>query len=269
MTQLPELKNPELVAAMHAVAEEDTTENRQRLYEALLESMLILPAPESPELEAESAELQPLGDSEEVPLLTFEDDTGATLMIAFTDEDAALAWEPEGLPYVALRGFHLLMIADQNDVAKLVLNPTSPDSQRFDRDQIVSLARGDAPVPEVAPEDARSQGVTVLISAPEEEPTEAWREALADVLTNYPSVESAYFFQLHIAPQGARHVLGLVLYEGMSPDAQERLMRLMVSEFEELMAEDRGFDLVVLDEPDFLRTVQDTVGAAYAQPQGA
>ena len=51
----------------------------------------------------------------------------------------------------------------------------------------------------------------------------------------------------------------------MSTDAEERLMQSMVSEFEELLPEDQSFDLVVLDEPDFLQTVQDTVSPAYAQ----
>jgi hypothetical protein len=265
VTELPELENPELVAAMHAVALEDTGENRQQLYEALLESMLILPAPEPPDAEASETELEPLAEGEDVPLLIFEDDAGDTLLIAFTDEDAALSWEPEGLPYVALRGFHLLMIAAQNDIAKLVLNPTSPDSQRFDREEILALAEGESALPGAAQAQStpKSQGMTVLISAPEEEPSKAWREALADLLTNYPSVETAYFFQLHMPPQGARHVLGLVLYEGMNPDAQERLMRSMVSELEELLPQDQGFDLVILDEPDFLRTVRDTVPAVY------
>jgi hypothetical protein len=254
------ITNPELDRALKAVEAESTEAQRAAVYAALLDSMLILPAPEG--LDGDEP-LAPITEDDDLHMVTFENDAGETVLIAFTHEDAALAWEPEGMPYLGLRGLDAVLIAAQNKIAELVLNPAGPHPFRLQQTEILALAQGDAPHPAAPPATAAQPGMTVLISAPEEEPPASWREAVTAVLENYPSIERAYFFQLHIPPQGERHVIGLVLYEGMSEMAQERMVRTMLEEFESLLAADQSLDFVVLDEEDFLRTVQDTVPPLY------
>lgn len=262
-----DLSNPELTEAVKAVAERDTPERRQVLYQALLDSTLILPTPEEPEESGtEPAASDITEEDEALTFVTFEDDAGETVLIVFTEEDAALAWEPEGLPYIALKGRDLLMIAAENEVAALVLNPGSPETAHLDQDEIVALSQGETPAPHREEAQVMPGGMTVLIGPPAEEPPENWQEAIREVLDRYPSIESAYFFQLHLPPEGIRHVIGLELYQGMSREAQDRLMETMVREFEELLPEGQTLDFIVLDEQDFRKTVKDTVEPIYTRP---
>lgn len=83
------------------------------------------------------------------------------------------------------------------------------------------------------------------------------------MLAGYPSVNSAYFFQLHGVSEGPRPVIGVALYEGMSFDAQERLMDALLAEIEAMLPEGWTLDFVVLDDPGFLKTVADTVSPLY------
>lgn len=264
--EIPALENPELSAAMTALEEDETEEHRQQLYEALIESTLILPAPEQVPFSDADAGPEPIAEDEAISLVTFENDEGATLLIAFTDEDAALAWEPAGLPFIGLRGFHLISLADQNEIDGVVLNPASTNAYHLNRDEIVALAQGNvALASQAAQRPTAPAGMTVLISAPEETPPESWQEALQELLASYPSIETAYLFQLHIPPEGARNVIGVVLYEGMDDDAQERMMRTMMSEVEEQLPIGQSLEFIVLDDPNFLQTVQDTVAPIYEQ----
>jgi hypothetical protein len=258
------ITNPNLDQALKDLAEattaEEHAEGRTALYTALMQSMLILPAPEA--LTGDGP-LAPITEEDELQMVTFETDAGETLLIAFTNEDAALAWEPEGMPYLGLRGLDAVLIAAQNQITALALNPAGPHPYRLQQAEIQALAQGGAPQPPTPTTESLKAGTTVLISAPGETPPASWRAAVVEVLTHYPSIERAYFFQLHIPPEGERHVIGLVLYAGMSPAAQERMVKTMLDEFGSLMTADQSLDFVVLDDPSFLQTVQDTVPPIY------
>jgi hypothetical protein len=255
------ITNPQLTDALKNFARDAKPENRTALYQALLQSTLILPAPEDEAPAADEA-LETLED-EPLRFLTYENDAGGIVMIAFTDEDAALTWEPEGLTYLGLQATDLLFIAMENEVAEIVLNPASMESYRLDRGELIALGRGELPLQQSETPPTSTQGLTVLVGAPEEAPPPAWRRALADILKHYLSVEAAYLFELHIPPEGERNVIGLVLYSGMSDDARERIMDALISELEEHLPQEQTLELVVLDEPSFLQTVQDTVPAIY------
>ena len=99
------------------------------------------------------------------------------------------------------------------------------------------------------------QGVTVLISPPEEDPPSDWQNAIREILAGYPSVEAAYFFELHAPATGSQPVIGLALYRGMTSEAQDRLIEQMLGEFAESLPEDLTLEFVILDEKDFLQSV--------------
>jgi len=247
---------------MQAIAAEPTPEEHTALYESLWTSTLILPTPESRPMDDKDLE-QFLGEDEALTFMTFEDDAGGIVMIAFTDEDAALAWEPEGLPYIGLRGLDLLLIAAENEVAEIVLNPGSANAYRLSQGDILALAQQRMPDQSTEHSRAGAESAMVLIGPPEEMPPEPWQEAFTAILSNCPSIASAYLFQLHIAPQGPRHVIGLALATGMAADAQDRVLTALLSEVEEQLPQGLVLDIVLLDDPDFLQTVQDTVSALY------
>ncbi len=202
--------------------------------------------------------------------MVFGNDAGEPVLIAFSDEDTALAWGPDRTAFIALRGLDLLLIAVQNGIAELVLNPGSPTSRRIPRYEFEAVALGRSvtgyPHPEEVVGGTRPSaraGTTVLVAPPDEIPPEEWLTTMRAVLTSYPSVESAYFFQLRGMPDGPRHIIGVALYEGMTVDAQERLMDAMLAEIESLLPEGWTLDFVILDDPGFLKTVQDTIAPLY------
>jgi hypothetical protein len=256
------IANPELSAAMQAITADPTPEKHTTLYQSLWKSTLILPTPENRPMDNEDLE-QFLGEDEALTFMTFENDAGGIVMIAFTDEDAALAWEPEGLPYIGLRGLDLLLIAAENEVAEIILNPGSPHAYRLSQGDILELAQRGIPSRSAEHGKAGAEGAMILIGPPEEMPPEAWQEAFTAILSNYPSIASAYLFQLHIAPQGPRHVIGLALAAGMAADAQDRVLTALLSELEEQLPQGLELEVVLLDDPDFLQTVRDTVSALY------
>jgi hypothetical protein len=251
-----EFANQELIALLQELAEQETHEKRGAFHQKLLGSQLLLPAPDDDG--ADDDELH-----EDIPLLTFENDAGASVLVAFTDEDAALAWAPDDTEFVVLRGLDLLLIALQNRIDELVLNPGSVHTRRIRRETIEAIAlQGDLDQP--GSEWQRpSEGTTVLIAPPDETPPDGWWRTMKETLGHYLSIESAFFFQLRMAPQGPRHVIGVALYEGMTLDAQERLMGDLLEELEGMLPQGWTLDLVVLDERDFLTTVRDTVPPFY------
>ena len=258
-----EFANQELIALLKALAEEETPEQQSAFHQALQRSQLLLPAP-TPLTITDAADPDEVELEEDIPLLTFENDAGASVLVAFTDEDAALTWASDDAEFVALRGLDLLLIALQNDIDELVLNPGSVHTHRIYRETFEAIARQEAFTAGAGAQHP-SRGTTVLIAPPHETPPDGWLRTMKETLRHYPSIESAYFFQLQMAPQGPRHVIGVALYDGMTADAQERLIADLLEELEGILPQGWTLDLVVLEERDFLTTVRDTVAPFYDQ----
>lgn len=258
--EILEFSNDELLAALQSLARHPTPEARRAFYNALNSSNLILPAPSetgnSPGSGAQEA-------SDDIPLLTFVNDADEAVLIAFTDEEAVLAWDSDSPTLVALRGLDLVLIAEQNDIDIIAINPGSPASYRMVRDEFAAAASGE---PAALQSDAwrLPSGTTVYIGPPDIQPPESWFRTVRSVLQSYPSIVSAYFFLMRLAPEGARHVIGLALHEGMTSSAQSALVDAVSMEFESLLPDGWTLDFVVLDDADFLASVQDTVPPMFS-----
>jgi hypothetical protein len=151
----------------------------------------------------------------------------------------------------------LVLIAEHNAIDAIVLNPGSIDSYRLHRSEFPAASGNVPPLRE----DARPTpaGTTIFVAPPEVQPPGSWVRAVRSVLKSYPSIAAAYFFLMRIGPEGARHVIGLALHEGMTPDAQSSLVDAVLAEFEGILPEGWTLDFVVLDDPGFLATVAETV----------
>lgn len=260
---LTEIHNPELVAAMGALSDaESDPEARRVFYEALKMSILIVPT-----LEPEEEEVPGAATPDQSQIMAFETDAGQSVLIVFTDEDAVLNWQPEVPPTIGMHARDVLSLAADNPISALVLNPAGPATTRISRAEFVAIVKGGAPNP-VAEAETMPEGITVLIAPPPEDPPDDWMEAFSEILMNYPSIDAAYFFQLQMPGKEGRLVIGLDLYQGMPAGAQDRLLRTMLDEFEETMPEGGELDFVILDDPDFLQTVRDTVNPIYEADLG-
>lgn len=235
--------NPELVSALYGVVRQDIPETRAALYAALLESTLILPTAES--FVATGASLR---------LLAGEDQTGATVLFAFTDEDAVLKWAAEGADYVALRAPALFALAAQQQVAAVVINPAGPVGGRVPRHEFAPLAQGQLPGDGVEP--------TVLLSAPPPPPA-PWRAALCALLAQQPAIAEAYMFQLHRGQAVSPVVVGVTFAPDAGAEAQDAVMRAVTAGCAMSPALAPPPEFFVLAADDFLQTVRDTVAPFY------
>ena len=251
--QILDFANDDLLHALQQVGRDPSAETRRAFYDALTAGTLILLAPR--DLPADE---DPGDAPEDIPLLTFMDDAGDAVLIGFTDEDAVLAWDPDDPALVALRGLDVVLIAAQNDIDAIVLNPGSPASYRMHRDEFAAAASGEPMTPQADARDT-AEGTTVYIAPPEVQPPEGWLRAVRRVLQNYPSILSAFFFYLRLASGGANHVIGLEPFAGMSQKAQDALVEAVLADFQDLLPEGWTLDFVVLDDPEFLTGVRETV----------
>ena len=262
---LAEITNPDLVDGMKALAStESDPQARTAFYRALQDSILIVPTIEPEEDELSDAEA---ADPDQSQIMAFENDAGASVLIAFTDEDAVLNWQPEPPPTIGMHAPDLLALGVNNPVSVLVINPAGPARTRVGRAELVAMAQGETPTP-IADAEAIPEGTTVMIAPPPEDPPDDWIEAFSEILANYPSIDAAYFFQLQMPARKGRLVIGLELYQGMPASAQDRLLQTMLNEFEEKMPEGGELEFVILDDPEFLQTVRDTVNPIYEAQVG-
>lgn len=262
LTYPPAIENAQLVAAMAAVVKHDVPLTRRALYEALLESTLILPTVEETELTS----AQPGEDDDfglDLRLLTYEGEDGSPLLIAFTDENAVLAWNPEGISYVALSGPDLFTLADYNEISEIILNPAGPVGGRILRQEVESLARGELPVsrqPDLEVIPARS---SVLIGKPTRELPEAHLDEMRRVLAHDSRIVAAYLFELHTEAQTPRLVVGVVLDRDLDDGTQDDILETLAMTLGADALQVHGLDLVLLSSEEFVRIVRDTVLPLY------
>ena len=117
--KLPEAppQNETLAQALADVSNSDDPQTRHRLFAAVAESTLLVPvAADAP------------GGRRVIP--TLQDEQGALLLPAFTDEAALLRWAPSGSRWAAIPAPELFSIASSGGFEGLAINPAGPHSAR-------------------------------------------------------------------------------------------------------------------------------------------
>ena len=116
-------ENAALVKTLHAVALADSPENREKMYETLLKSTLLIPTPEIP---AAFASNENQGNVY-VQLHFITDKQGRKLTPAFTDIEALRNWDPN-TPVLAsqARGFFEIISKYYPDIKGILINPFDP-----------------------------------------------------------------------------------------------------------------------------------------------
>ncbi len=258
------LTSPQLKEAMQARIDEDTEENRRAFYAALLTSALILPVARESVADLPPGE-QRLAQDTPVDLATFRSEDGEPVLIAFTDEAAVLAWKPEGLAYVAMHGADLFPLLTRQPITEMILNPGGPVRARLTRAEITALAQSRL---EDAPGVSRrklSAGARVMISAPDQPLPPGWQAEVREALKDPPAIIAAYLFQLQMGEGAPQLTLGLRLRPGIEQPQHEGIMRSFLQELRETLTHLINVDFIILEHPDFRRTVTDTVPPLYQE----
>lgn len=256
------MSNPQLKETMRARINEDTEEHRRAFYQALLTSALILPVARESVADLPPGE-QVLSQDTPVNLATFRSEEGEPVLIAFTDEDAVLAWKPEGLAYVALHGADLFPLLTQQPITEMILNPGGPVRARLTRAEITALAQSRL---EDAPGVSRRKlptGARMLISAPDQPLPPGWQAKVRAVLKAHPDIIAAYLFRLQVDKSAPKLTLGLQLRPGIEQPQHKEIMQFFLQDFQASLTHLIDVEFIILEHSDFLRTVADTVTPLY------
>jgi hypothetical protein len=144
-----QLVNPALLGAMRRDIETSTPEAEAAVYRELLRARFLVPVVS--ERDAEQFDDHPDGsDGDDLALIAFVDEERRTVVLAFTDVEAARAWNREDTCYALLDQGDLFRLAQRNRAEGIVLNPEGPMRMELTRDEVEALAEGE--IPETAAE---------------------------------------------------------------------------------------------------------------------
>jgi hypothetical protein len=212
----PPIENSALLAAMRAVAQQDSPENRQALYKCLRQAWFVVPAKEGPELQQPGFH-EWKDDTAE--LFQFEQDSaGVPVLPVFTDEEALNNWNKD-VPWIAVPGTALFPAVAASQAEEIVINPydpADPGSKMIrpggvvTRGELEALAGGDAPV---------AGGQPVLLATPKDMPPPELFQTLITAARRLPAVSGLYFSQV-MQPRGESQ--GVVAVE-FAPGSSHKL----------------------------------------------
>jgi len=203
----PDFANSTLPAAMLAVANDDSPENRRTLYQSMLSTWFVVPTRETvPDQPGFSTVPANVADS-----FSLEHDSGGQLVaVAFTDEEALRNWNTS-LPWVALQGTAFFQAVASTEAEEIVINPYEPENPgstmirpggRVTRWEFELLAEGR--IPEEPSNEQGAELQSVLVTMPKQMPTPEMFDAMGKAARVFPEISGMYFGQV-IYPDGEPH----------------------------------------------------------------
>jgi hypothetical protein len=206
--------NPALVRAMHEIALHDNPENRKKLYEAFLGSMLWVPVPEIPA--GLGPGMQATKTGMQIQLTGNLDRNQVRITTAFTDVEALRNWDPN-TPYLRLKAQELFRFVMGTDIQAVVINPFDPIRKmirpggRVNRSELDLLSQGIVPSP-IGPKNVQFQmkaGEQVFIGRPTNPPSPAIEELLRNKAASLPAIAELYVFQMATKAGSSHTVIGI------------------------------------------------------------
>jgi len=228
----PDFANSPLPASMLAVAHDDSLQNRQTLYQSMLQTWFVVPAKEAaPDQPGFSTVPTNVADS----LSLEHDSSGQPVAVAFTDEDALRNWH-KTIPWIALQGTAFFQSVASTEAEEIVINPYEPENPEsrmirpggmVKRWEFKELAQGRIP-PIQADDDAETQTApqSVLVTMPQQMPAPEMFNAISEIARTFPEIAGMYFGQVTY-PDGEPHWTIEVEFAGAPSD--KHLNRMMTA----------------------------------------
>jgi len=227
-----EFTNPDLVQAMNEIASNDNPDNRKRLYNALLVSMLWIPVPEVPR------ELRPgLNTTKaavQLQVTGITDSNGIRLAPAFTDSEALRTWDPN-TPHLAIKAQDLFRFVVETNLQGIIINPFDPIRKmirpggRINRDEVDLLAKGVVPI-RAGPNLVQFQfrgNQKVAVGRPAHPPSMTVEQLLSAAAFDLPEIAELYIFQMTIQAGLSSAVVGINLGSAASKGRQDEIANIM------------------------------------------
>ena len=203
----PDFANSPLPAAMLAVANDDSPQNRRTLYQSILNTWFVVPTRETvPDQPGFSTVPRNVADAFSLE----HDSAGQLVAVAFTDEEALRNWNTS-IPWVALQGTAFFQAVASTQAEEIVINPYEPENPgskmirpggRVTRWELEELAEGRVPQEDSDEQEAEPQ--SVLVTMPKQMPTSETFDAMCKAAGAFPEISGMYFGQV-IYPDGEPH----------------------------------------------------------------
>jgi hypothetical protein len=243
----PDFAISPLPAAMLAVAHNDTPQNRQTLYQSMLQTWFVAPTKEAvPDQPGFSTVPANVADS----LSLEHDSSGQPVAVVFTDEEALRNWN-KTIPWIALQGTAFFQAVASTEAEEIVINPYNVDDPaskmirpggRVTRWEFEELAEGRIPE-----EDSNEQAVesqSVLVTMPEQMPTPEMFNAISEVAASFPEIVAMYFGQV-IYPNGESHWTIAVEFAAPSDKQLNRIMTALAEAARRVFPKSANADLLL------------------------
>ncbi len=227
----PDFASSPLPAAMLAVAQDDSPQNRQALYQSMLNAWFVVPtrekAPDTPGFSTVPANV---ADSFSLE----HDSNGQLVAVAFTDEEALRNWNLS-IPWIALQGAAFFQAVVNTGAEEIVINPYEPANPgskmirpggRVTRWEFEELAQGR--IPQEDSNDQQSERQSVLVTMPKQMPTSEMFDAVGKAARAFPEIAGMYFGQV-IYPDGEPHwTVAVEFVPGTSGKQVKHMMAALV-----------------------------------------
>jgi hypothetical protein len=203
----PDFANSPLPAAMLAVANGDSPQNRQTLYQSMLDTWFVVPTREAPP-DKPGFSAVPANVAKSLSLE--HDSSGQPVAVAFTDEEALRNWH-KTIPWIALQGTAFFQAVANTEAEEIVINPYEPENPAskmirpggiVKRWEFEELAAGGIPMGHSDDQDVNPQ--SVLVTMPKQMPAAEMFNTMSEVARTFSDIEGMYFGQV-IYPDGDPH----------------------------------------------------------------
>lgn len=246
----PDFANSPLPAAMLAVAHDDSPQNRQTLYQSMLQTWFVAPTkdavPDQPGLSMVPTNI--------AGSLSLEhDSSGQPVAVAFTDEEALRNWN-KTTPWVALQGTGFFQAVASTEAEEIVINPYDLDDPaskmirpggRVTRWEFEELAEGRIPQIRTEDDTEPQTAQSVLVTMPMQMPSPEMFKAISDVADGFPEIAAMYFGQV-IYPDGEPHWTIAVEFAAVPSDKHlNRMMPALVEAARRVFPETITADLLL------------------------
>src|SRR6476661_1457780 len=225
----PDFASSPLPAAMLAVAHDDSPQNRQTLYQSMLQTWFVVPTKEAvPDQPGFSAVPTNVADS----LSLEHDSSGQPVAVAFTDEEALRNWH-KTIPWIALQGTAFFQAVASTEAEEIVINPYEPENPEskmirpggiVKRWEFEELAEGRIPEGNSSKQVVEPQ--SVLVTTPKEMPALEMFNAIGEAARSFPEIAGMYFGQV-IYPDGEPH--WTIAVEFAAAPSDKHLNRMMTA----------------------------------------
>jgi hypothetical protein len=242
--------NPALVRAMEGVAANDSPENRKKLYDALLNAMLLIPVPAIPAGLSLEPGIQTIEEGVDIRIVGLHDAKGVCITPAFTDVEALRNWDPN-TPYIGVRSADLFRFLLDKEAKDVLINPFDPIRKmiraggRVTRREIEQLAQGVAPTNTGIQQFHFKEGEKVFIGLPANPPSAAVQELLRSKATEIAEIADVYFFQM-VRGSTPSIVVGVGLSQNVSEDRKRQIMQSLGSAIRGQVPRDQFLDFMFL-----------------------